>query len=320
MSATQLLTANDREALAQLQLLARGVVEGVSSGRHRSPHKGTSAEFREHRQYVRGDEYRSVDWKLYGKTDRLYIRQFDDETSLRAMILLDQSGSMKYSGSRAEGVSKHDFAVRLAACIATQLFSQQDSVGLATFDSELRQFITPRSNTSHLRTLCEVLVQSRPGSETSLGDAMNSLAGRLKGRGVVLLISDMFDSVERIASAFKRFRSVGTEVIVFQVRDPDELDFPFRSRTEFRSLENKGARIVDAHAVRSAYLKRIEEFQSQLAAALSQEAIELVSCVTSDSYSEVLARYITKRAQGIHRGQSRQSAVKAEQFRGKAGS
>ena len=123
-----MLTAQDREAIAQLQLLARGVVEGITAGRHRSPHKGASVEFKEHRQYVRGDEIRSIDWKLFGKTDRLFIRQYEDETNLRSMILLDQSGSMAYRGSRSP-LSKHEFAKRLAACVATLFIAQQDSVG-----------------------------------------------------------------------------------------------------------------------------------------------------------------------------------------------
>jgi uncharacterized protein (DUF58 family) len=295
----RILTAKDRDTIAQLQLLARGVVEGITAGRHRSPHKGSSIEFKEHRQYVRGDEIRSIDWKLFGKTDRLYIRQYEDETNLRSMILLDQSGSMAYGGSRSGGISKHQFGVRLAACIATLLISQQDSVGLATIDTELREVIPPRGRPNHLQSIFEVLAQSSTGNETALHSALQQAASKLKRRGVLVLISDCFDDAKALLSALSYFRHTGSEVVVFQVWDPDELDFPFRSRTQFRSLEVPAhQRVVDPSVLRKAYLQRVAEFRAQLITGCAKERIDFVECQTDQSHADVLQRYIGRRAGG----------------------
>jgi len=302
---TRLLTPQDRDAVARLQLLARGVVEGVTVGRHRSPHKGASVEFKEHRQYVKGDEIRLIDWKLFGKTDRLYVRQYEDETNLRAMILLDQSGSMAYRGSRAAGVSKHDFATRLAACLATLLISQQDAVGLCTFDTAIREMIPTRGKISHLMAIAECLVRSKPGSETQLSATLQQVAQKLKRRGMLILISDCFDELDALMKSLAYFRHSGNEVVLFQVWDRDELDFPFGQRTQFRSLESSvHQRLVDPNSIRAAYLKRVAEFRQQLLERTARERIDLIHCTTDMSYSEVLSAYITRRA-GMQRGGSR---------------
>ena len=301
---SRLLNPQDRDAIARLQLLARGVVEGITVGRHRSPHKGASVEFKEHRQYVRGDEIRSIDWKLFGKTDRLYIRQYEDETNLRAMILLDQSGSMGYCGERAGGVSKHLFAIRLAACLATLLISQQDSVGLCTFDTAIRELIPARGKVNHLLAISECLVRSRPGSETQLGTVLQQVAEKLKRRGMLILISDCFGDVESLMKSLAYFRHSGNEVVLFQVWDRDELDFPFGQRTQFRSLETASQqRLVDPISIRNEYLKRVGEFRQTLADRASKERIDLIHCTTDQSYSELLATYIAKR-EGSRRGGS----------------
>ncbi|MCA9179887.1 MAG: DUF58 domain-containing protein [Planctomycetales bacterium] len=290
-----MLSPQDHEALARLQLLARGVVEGVSGGRHRSPHKGASVEFKEHRQYTRGDEIRSIDWKLFGKTDRLFIRQYEDETNLRAMLLVDQSGSMAYRGARAT-VSKHQFAVRLAACLATLLIKQQDAVGLATLDDQVRAVIPPRSTTSHLLAIYETLVQSKCLAETSLATALRQASAQLRRRGLLLLISDCFDAVDELISALRTYLYSGSEVIVFQIWDRDELDFPFHARTQFRSLENSTKQhLIDPVALRSAYLERLKTFRQQLTLGLARERVELVSCTTDQDLSELLTAYVGHR-------------------------
>ncbi len=177
-----ILSAADRDKLAKLQLYARQVVEGVTVGMHRSPHKGFSVEFKEHRPYVRGDEIRSIDWKLYGKTDRLFIRQYEEETNLRCTIILDQSGSMAYGARGPLKTSKHDFAVRLAASLAYMLVGQQDAVGLVTFDTDTREYIPPRSKPSHLRSLLTSLVGSQPAGETAIGDVLTRLVPKIRKR------------------------------------------------------------------------------------------------------------------------------------------
>lgn len=302
---TRLLTPQDRDAVSRLQLFARGVVEGITAGRHRSPHKGTSVEFKEHRQYVKGDEIRSIDWKLFGKTDRLYIRQYEEETNLRAVILLDQSGSMNYCGARAAGVSKHAFATRLAACLATLLIGQQDSVGLCTFDTAIRELVPARGRANHLLAISECLVRSQPGNETQLSTVLQQVAEKLKRRGMLILISDCFDDIESLMKSLAYFRHSGNEVVVFQVWDRDELDFPFGQRTQFRSLETVShQRLVDPNAIRKEYVKRVAEFRQTLAVRTAKERIDLIHCTSDQSYSELLSNYIAKR-ETSRRGGSR---------------
>lgn len=291
-----LLTAADRDAIVQLQLFARCVVEGLTAGHHRSPHKGASVEFKEHRQYVPGDEIRTIDWKLFGKTDRMFIRQYEDETNLRGLIVLDQSGSMAYTGSHSQGLSKLDYGKRLAACLATLLISQQDSVGLATIDSELRSMIPPRGTPKHLQAIFASLLQAAPGNETKLSAALAQSTSQLKRRGMLLLISDCFDAVESLMSALRYFRHTGSEVVLLQVWDRDELDFPFHQRTQFRSLERRGhERLVDPRSLRQAYLRKLAEFQQQLSNGCAKERIDLIECVTDQPYADVLWRYMSSR-------------------------
>ena len=161
---SDVLSARDIGKFTNLQVLARQVVDGFCNGLHRSPHKGFSVEFKEHRQYVPGDEIRNIDWKLYGKTDRLFIREYEEETNLRATILLDSSGSMAYSGSRSNGLTKHDFAVRTAACLAYMLLQQQDSVGLVTFDTKVTSYVHPRARPKHLQAIVNQLDKTRPAN------------------------------------------------------------------------------------------------------------------------------------------------------------
>jgi uncharacterized protein (DUF58 family) len=294
-SADALLSPADRDKLAHLQLYARQVVEGVAVGMHRSPHKGFSVEFKEHRPYVRGDEIRSIDWKLYGKTDRLFIRQYEEETNLRCTILLDRSGSMGYRGSRA-ATSKHDFAIRLAASLAYMLIGQQDAVGLVTFDTETRTYIPPRSRPSHLRSILAELVTSRPAEETAISTVLTQLVPKIKRRGLLVLISDCFDDAENLLRALSYFRHARNEVLIFQVWDPDELDFPFRGRTQFRSLEAPGQeRLVDAALLRSAYMENLERFRKTLASGCGRQKIDLLSCTTDQSHASLLAAYLAAR-------------------------
>ncbi len=290
------LSPQDLTRVTRLQLLAKSAVEGLSGGLHRSLHIGASIEFKEHRPYVHGDEIRSIDWKVFGKTDRLYIRQYEDETNLRCTMVIDQSGSMRYCGSRANGLSKHEFAVRLAACLGYMLISQQDSVGIATFDSKIREFIPPRSRPNHLHLLFSAMANSKPGSETALGPVLENLLHRCKRRGMLVLISDCFGDVEAVVKSLALLRSNHQEVIVFQVLDDDELDFPFHSRTMFRSLEKtEDQMLVDPAQLRKSYLDNLKRFQSELQRGCQQHRIDLIPVATSGSYSEVLSNYLARR-------------------------
>ena len=214
---SDVLTAKDIGKFVNLQVLAKQVVEGFCSGLHRSPHKGFSVEFKEHRQYVPGDEIRDIDWKLYGKTDRLFIREYEEETNLRCTILLDSSGSMAYSGSRSNGLTKHMYAVRTAACLAHLLLQQQDSVGLVTFDTKVRKYIPPRARPKHLQAIINQLDKTKPREETELGSVFHELVATIQRRGMLVIISDLFGDVERLLKALAHFRHAKHEIIIFQI-------------------------------------------------------------------------------------------------------
>lgn len=293
------LSPQDLSKVSSLQLFAKGVVEGVSGGMHRSHHIGSSIEFKEHRPYVHGDETRNIDWKLFGKTDRLYIRQYEDETNLRCTIALDQSGSMRYSGSRSSGLSKHDFGVRLAAALAYLLVNQQDAVGLATFDSSIRTYIPPKSRPNHLQVLFQAMSESTPGNETDLSVVLQGLLRQCKRRGLVFLISDCFGDADAIVKSLALLRSNYQEIVVFQIMDDDEVDFPFQSRTMFRSLELTTNQIlVDPAQLRATYLANFQEYQSALQQGCAQNRIDLISVRTSESFSAVLSSYLASRRNG----------------------
>ncbi len=287
------LTPADLQRISNLQVVARLVVEGFYSGLHRSPHKGFSVEFAQHRQYVPGDEIRRLDWKVFGKTDRYYVREFEEETNLRATLLLDLSGSMSY-GSR--GVTKHDYATRLAAALAYLMLQQRDSVGLVTFDRKLRRFIPSHSGVGHLRPLLDELQDARPGGETELAKVFHDLVPRIHRRGLLIILSDCFGTVADLVSALAHFRHARHEILIFQILDPDELEFPFRQWTRFESLETEGAhRLLDPAQYRRAYLENLERFQTDLANGCRRHHIDLVQMTTDRPFADALAQYLTRR-------------------------
>lgn len=293
---SDVLTSQDIGKFVNLQVLARQVVEGFCSGLHRSPHKGFSVEFKEHRQYVPGDEIRNIDWKLYGKTDRLFIREYEEETNVRCTILLDSSGSMGYSGSRSNGLTKHTYAVRTAACLSYLLLQQQDSVGMATFDTKVRKYIPPRARPKHLQAIINQLDKTKPGKETELGDVFHEMVSKIQRRGLVVIISDLFGDVDRLMKALAHFRHANHEMIILQVWDPDELDFPFRQWTQFASMESADRQhLVDPAQIRKAYLEKLETFREQLTNGCNRHRISLVPMTTDQPYADALAGFLAAR-------------------------
>lgn len=293
---SDVLSPSDIGKFTNLQVLAKQVVEGFCSGLHRSPHKGFSVEFKEHRSYVPGDDIRTIDWKLFGKTDRLYIREYEEETNLRCTILLDSSGSMAYSGSRSDGVTKHEYAVRTAACLSYLMLQQQDSVGLVTFDRRVRRYIPPRARPRHLKAIVNELRKQKPAYETELGDVFHEMVVKLNRRGLLIIISDLFGDVEQLMKSLAHFRHANHEIIIFQIWDPDELDFPFRQWTQFASLEAATNRhLVDPAHMRRAYLEKLEQFREQLAKGCSRHRINLVPMTTDQPYADSLAAYLALR-------------------------
>ena len=296
------LTPLDLQKISNLQVLARQVVEGLNSGLHRSPHKGFSVEFKQHRQYVAGDEIRRIDWRVFGRSDRFYIREYEEETNLRATLLLDLSGSMEYGGAGtgvnrpAGSVSKYQYATRLAACLSYLMLQQQDSVGLVTFDTKVRKYIPPRSRVSHLRVLVDELQRGKPGGETELGDVFHDLVPKLHRRGLLVIISDCFGDVPKLLKALAHFRHAHHEILIFQLWDRDELDFLFKGWTQFDSLETDGIKhLLDPALLREAYLANLAKFRDDLTRGCRRHKIDLVPFTTDQPYSDALAAYLSRR-------------------------
>lgn len=292
-----LLSPPDLTRIARLQLLARQVVEGFAAGQHRSHHKGFSVEFKEHRPYVRGDELRSIDWKVFGKSDRLYIRQSEVDTNVRCSLLVDGSGSMAYRGRRSNGLSKFEYAQRLAAALAYLMLSQQDAVGIVTFDDRIRQQVPCRSQASHLGPLLAALTQDPPGRETDIGRVVREIAPKLGRRRLVILVSDAMADVESIGRALGRLRSAKHELLFFQILDLDETDFPFSGRVQFNNLElPSDQRVVDATPLRKRYRERFERHQAELRRVCLQSHVDWISWTTDRPVADALHRYVAFRA------------------------
>jgi len=296
MRILDLITPKDLSRVAKLQLLARQVVEGLCSGRHRSPHKGFSVEFKEHRPYVRGDELRDIDWKVFAKSDRLYIREFEEDTNLRCTLVVDRSGSMRYRGERSEGRSKYEYAQQLAASLAYLMLGQQDTVGLITFDDDLRDQLPPRSRPSHLQALLTALAIDSSKRETDLGGVFRKIASKLGRRGLVIIISDAMGDTSSISRSLAHIRSSKHEVLFFQIMDPDEVDFPFSGRIQFRDLEQAdNEHTVEAISIREAYLKRLREHEEKLRAACRTNKVDLIRLTTDRPFAEALHEYLALR-------------------------
>lgn len=291
---SDILHAEDITSLQSLQLFARTVVEGFTTGQHASPHKGFSVEFRQHRPYVQGDEIRRLDWKIFGRTDRFYIREFDEETNLRATVVLDASGSMGYRGQK--GVQKFDYARKLAASLAYLLMSQQDAVGLITFDSKVRDVIPCRTKITHLHLMLETMVKTEPGKDTSLAPVLESLAQRLKRRGLVILISDFFDDPAALLRAIGILRKKGHEIIALQLWDRDEIDFPFGNWARFENLENNDDfLLLDPATIRQRYIEAQQAFAAQLKDGFRKHQVDYLSLPTDESHSAALRNYLSLR-------------------------
>jgi uncharacterized protein (DUF58 family) len=294
----------DPEALAKihrLELIARGTVEGFVSGRHRSPFKGFSVEFAEHRQYVPGDDTRNLDWRVFGKSDRYYIKQYIEESNLRATILLDASGSMSYTGTRAAPrggslLSKFEYGRYLAACLAHLMLHQQDAVGLVTFDTQVRRYIPARSRISHLRAMLEELSATEPGNETELAPIFHDIAERIHRRGLVVVISDLFDDPEELIKALQHFRYRKHEVVVLHVMAEEELTFPFEGQVMFHDLEEAGTDVqFDVRAVRADYLDEVRRFVRRIETACGQMSIDYVPLSTARDFDAAISQYLARR-------------------------
>jgi uncharacterized protein (DUF58 family) len=287
----------DPEALSRLKnlsLAARRVVEGYFAGLHKSPHKGFSIEFAEHREYTPGMDPRHVDWRVLGRRDKLYVKQYEEETSLRCHLLLDKSASMGYK-SDGVALTKLQYASYLAASLAYLIAFQHDAAGLVTFDTAVRDRVPPRQGPGHLRLLMERLEQNQAGGETTLSDTFHQLAETIKRRALVVVLSDLFDDPTALLSALKHFRHNKHEVIVFQILDPAEVTFPFDDVTRIEDMESRREITSDPRAFRRAYLDELARFLEAIRGGCRASQIDYVVAQTDQRFDLFLGTYLARR-------------------------
>ena len=296
------LPLSDPTALAkfgQLAVVAKLVVEGYLIGQHKSPFKGASIEFVEHRQYYPGDEIRHIDWRAFGKTGKYYIKEYEDETNLRAYLLVDSSASMAYAGKT---LSKWAYARQVAAALGYLLLSQRDAVGMMTFDSEVRDRTEPATAAHSFQRIAAMLEARQPGGETSLANVLAGIVPTLKRRSLVFVISDLFDKVEPLLAAIKELRHSRHEVVLLQVVAPEEEEFPFKRPTKFRNLERLAHRVlVDPHRLRKHYLENYRRFITELTTGCGALGVDHFKLLTTDPYDRALGKYLDSRSR-IARG------------------
>jgi uncharacterized protein (DUF58 family) len=312
----ELLQYLDPKVLAKitrLDLRARHVVEGFVSGLHRSPFRGFSVEFASHREYVWGDDIRHIDWKVQAKTDRFYIKQYEEETNLKAMFLLDASESMRYGGTRNSGgtasqnrigtlrLSKYEYAATAAASLAFLLQQQQDAVGLGIFDEELVTYMPPSTSPQQLRAMIHAMSAAELRNSTSLEDVAHAMAEKISRRGLVCLVSDLFAETDGVVRALEHFRHHGHEVLVLHILDEDELKFPFLGNTQFLGLENLGRVNVQPRALREAYLKEVSDFCHEVQRKCVASRIDYKRISTAENLDAALCAFLAARAAAVRK-------------------
>ena len=278
--------------LGRLELRARQAVEGFLSGLHKSPFFGHSVEFVQHREYVTGDDIRHLDWKVWSKTDRFYIKQFEAETNLRCQMLVDCSESMAYG---REGMDKRSYACTAAASAAWLLLRQQDSVGLVTFDKAARRMVPARNVSMHLDAIVNALDGSMPGEGTDLGTVCRRVASSIHGRGMVAVFSDLLTDREALMRALRMFRQRKQEVLVFHILDTDELNFPFSGVTRFEGMEALPDLLCDPEALREGYLRELNTFLQDVRQGCARLGVDYQLIPTNQPLDAVLSRFLHRR-------------------------
>ena len=297
----RLLPEETMGVMRRLEWLARKRMQGTLTGKHTSPEKGFSVEFAEHREYTPGDDPRNLDWRVMAKSDRNVIKQFIEETNLRVTMAVDISGSMAYRGDEAaevdgEAMSKFAYARYLAAALSYLFIKQGDAAGLVTFDSEVRSYIRAGSRPSQVRRIVDSLYDATPGAETRVGEVLHEVAERVHKRGLVMLISDLFDEPQDIIEALHHFDFRQHELVIFHVLADEELTFPFKAFQRFRDLEGVEPLLrIDPQAVRAAYLERVREFVKSMEAASGNLRADYVPVNTKTPLRETLLRYLGRR-------------------------
>jgi len=280
--------------LKGMELKARMVVEGFIAGLHKSPYHGFSVEFAEHRQYMPGDSIRDIDWKVYAKSDRYYIKQYEEETNLKAYLLLDCSASMGYSSDPSK-YNKFDYALTLAASLSYMMIKQRDAVGLVTFADKINKYIPPRSAGGHLHVLLQQFANLETASTTDIALPLHEMAERVKRRGLVIVISDLFDEPDKILSGIKHFRHRGHEVIIFHVLDPREKDFAFSGEAIFEDMETGEKITTLPWQIRRDYTRQFNETANLISSECRQARVDYHMLNISTPFDKALYAFLAKR-------------------------
>lgn len=288
----QYLNPETVSKLSSLNLIARLVVEGFITGLHKSPYHGFSVEFAEHRQYMPGDNIKHLDWKVYAKTDRFYVKEFEEETNLKAYLLLDASASMGYT---SHAITKLQYATYLSAALAYLMIKQQDAVGLLTFDETIRTYMPARSVGYYLPLLLKELQNTKSAKKTNISKTLHQLAERIRRRGLVIVLSDLFDDPQKIISGLKHFRHNKHEVIVFHILDPFEQSFDFDKNSQFIDLETEEKITTQPWHIRTAYRGLVQSYINRLKGQCREHNIDYVLLNTRQSFERALLQYLIKR-------------------------
>jgi uncharacterized protein (DUF58 family) len=276
-----------------MELRARLVVEGFITGLHKSPYHGFSVEFTEHRQYMPGDEIKHIDWKAYGKTDRFYIKQFEEETNLKSYLIVDASRSMDYASKG--NLKKFEYASYVAAALSFLMIEQRDAVGLTLFDEGIRVSLPPRATRSYLKEILKELESAKPAKKTGTSASLNLIAEQIKRRGLVIVLSDLFDKPESVMTALKHFRHKGHEVVVMQILDPLERSFAFDGDAIFKDLETQEELMTQPWHIQTAYQQSMQEFLDFYKRQCRDNNIDYVLLDTSTPFDKALFEYLNKR-------------------------
>lgn len=294
-TASSLLDPRVLQNIGKMELVARQVMDGFVQGLHRSPHVGFALDFAQHRQYVPGDDLKRLDWRIYAKSERYYIKQYEVSTNLRAHLVLDASGSMAYRGKN-DALSKFRYGQFLTACLGYLVLHQQDSAGLATFDTQIRTFIPAKSAPAQLMRLLRALDETQPAGESGIAPILHEIAERVSHRGMVIVISDLFDNAPALIEALHHLRHKRHEVLLMQVMAHDEIEFPFRNWSLFDDLEQPGRRLkLDPALTRSIYLENLANHMKAISDAAGKLQVNHVVLDTSRPFDAALTDYLAIR-------------------------
>lgn len=278
--------------IAGLELKAKLVVEGFISGLHKSPHHGFNVEFSEYRQYYPGDELRYIDWRVYGKTDKYFIKQFEEETNLKATIILDASKSMAFTSNQ---ITKFEYSTYLVAALSYLILKQRDAVGLAIFQQGISKYLPPKNNSAYIKQIIYTLNSTEPKGQTDIAITFHQLAEKIKKRGLIIVLSDFFDEYTKVLEGLQHFRHRHHEVIVFHILDDAEINFPFDDEVKFIDIENKTQILTNASSIKEKYVLLLANFLKEFKLVCGQSKIDYFPITTKTGFDVALRNYLIKR-------------------------